>query len=153
MLSDPAMPGPAHPVVVGVRADDGLLSVAVGRACPAGSTIRLDFDMYAPKAGPTLTFTSSDELTVFQSAFPPASATVTTGLPNNYRWQSAHDLTVNVVFPDGAMGWAGSVDLKPIRDSPAHPAGTYYFGAVGWATPTEIAARDSASLLTVCSPT
>jgi len=151
LRSDPGGEGPEHPVVVGVRADDDRLTIAIGRSCPQGSTVDVSFNPYGEDRV-ALEFTSAEALSRFEPEELPPDTTVETALPAGFMWRSSTEMILSVHFARGGYGWTAHADLTAADPPAGYPPDVYFFGDFGWLTEAEVAARDGMDLMTACTP-
>ena len=149
MISDPAGTGR---VAVGIRADNGDLTIALGVTCPANVTYTVMFDRDNLKVGSqskTMVFTDSQPLSVLDPFHLPASATVVTPFPTGFQWQDARVVDIFVKYADGAEGNDIGASLSYTEGSSDHPPDTYNFSP-DWMTLDEAMAKPNWSW--ACSP-
>jgi len=155
-FGDPPGIGPAHPVVVGARVDQGKLTVALACQPTPGSTVGLFFIPRVPlkpNNSPSLDFINDGSVSVFEPFSLPSGVELASAPLDWFIWQQAEKMYVSVDANGSRWGFEGMVVFGGLTtESLAHPAGEYYFGQAGWLTPDDVAARDGVDLLTVCDP-
>ena len=150
LISDPQ---PTTSLVLGVRADDGNLRIALGATCPAGVTYTVMFDrdnLAVGSQSKTIVFTDSQPLAVFDPFHLPASATIVTPFPPGFQWQDAQYVDIFVKYENGAEGYDttnGVLNLDAY--SAQHATDTYMF-STQWMTIDEALAKPN--WVTACSP-
>ena len=141
IISDPVASGPS--TVIGVRADGGNLSIALGGVCPAGTTYTVMFDrdnLTVNSNSKTMVFTSNIALTVFDPFHLPEESTVTTPFPAGFKWQDAKGLTIWAHQTNGTPDNETGASLSRVSQSSQYASGAYDFGN-GWMTLDQVAAR------------
>ena len=149
MISDPASKGA---MVLGVRADNGDLTIALGATCPANVTYTVMFDrdnLTVNSQSKTMVFTDSQPLAVFDPFHLPPRTTVLTPFPTGFQWQEAQVIDIFVVYADGTEGNNTRASLSDTAGSSDHPPDTYNFSPE-WLTIDQ--ALDKPDWVTACSP-
>jgi hypothetical protein len=156
----PAQFAPSLPPAAGFRVDDGVLKLWTGTPCNGVIRLRLIFDTgtkesteqvwTAPQPG--VTVDRMDLLTTTGGSSPDTGGPlqVEKPLPTGYDWTKAGAINFSV---DGPEAFGARVDIAQVlRESAAHPAGSYLFGPLGWMDESDVQRENQKSFLTVCTP-
>jgi hypothetical protein len=151
---------PSLPAAAGFRVDGGVLKLWTGTPCSGVTGLTLIFDTgtkgstkqvwTAPQPG--VPVERMDLLPTAGGSLPDTGGPlqVKQPLPAGYDWTKAESMNLSV---DGPKSFGARVDVAQVlRESPAHPSGSYLFGQRGWMDQSDVQRENQKSFLTVCTP-
>jgi hypothetical protein len=146
----PAPQAPSLPPAFGARDADGRLELWTGSKCFGVTELSLMFD-YESKLVLRSTDARGVDVDRLTLGGPYPGLQVTQDLPAGFDWRGADLLMLTITARKGAF--AGTSELAPVvKESAAHPAGTYYFQRIGWLDAAGVAAQDAKTFLATCTP-
>jgi hypothetical protein len=141
----------------GARDLDGRLGIWTGAPCHDVIELGLTFDPNKEDRRAEFLMNAPNGVGVdvdhFTLGEPVPGLTVTTPLAPDFDWRQAESVRISVIDSRETGGWGTTTKIAEVVEGSAeHPEDTYWFQAVGWLNPTEVAAQDGKTFLSTCTP-
>lgn len=147
---------PSLPRVVGLQVDGEQLRVLTGAPCEDVDRIVVVFSgdgVQSRRAQLEVDSAATVDQVVVGADVEVTGFETTEALPPDFDWRNYSEMDLGLSGPGGEVGGATS-DLEPVEDEGAERSGdgTAFVRDEGWLTRDEIAAGDTTSFLTACTP-